>query len=163
AGDCELDIVIDPAQAFGTGAHATTRLCLELLLALGGAGGRSFVDVGCGSGVLSIVAAKLGFDPVLALDVDPLAIEATPANASVNGVVLEVRRFDLRTESVPVGDVVAANMLAAPLLEWAASGRGAWPAQLILSGILATEADGVAAAFESVGLRLGERRQQAEW
>jgi ribosomal protein L11 methyltransferase len=161
AGDCELDIVIDPAQAFGTGAHATTRLCLELLLAL--AAGRSFVDVGCGSGVLSIVAAKLGFAPVLALDVDPLAIEATRANASVNGVVLEVRRFDLRTEPVPAADVVAANVLAPPLLEWAASGRGAWPEQLILSGLLATEADRVADAFAAVGMRERRRRSAGEW
>ncbi len=76
-----LEVVIDPGQAFGTGAHASTRLCLELLLSLDGGG--SFVDLGCGSGVLAIAAARLGFAPVLALDNDPAAIEATRANAAV--------------------------------------------------------------------------------
>ncbi|HEV3053771.1 MAG TPA: 50S ribosomal protein L11 methyltransferase, partial [Solirubrobacteraceae bacterium] len=85
AGTEPLDIVIDPGQAFGTGAHATTRLCLELLLSLEGPQG-SFVDLGCGSGVLAIVAARLGFAPVLALDFDPAAVEAATANARANGV-----------------------------------------------------------------------------
>lgn len=165
AGTSELDVVIDPGQAFGTGAHATTRLCLELLLALSDdRGGGSLVDVGCGSGVLSIVAARLGFAPVLALDFDPLAVDATRANAAVNGVGdLGVRRFDLRCETVPRADVVVANVLAPPLLEWAASGRGEWPQTLILSGLLATEADRVAGAFAAAGLSERGRRTRAEW
>jgi len=79
------EIVIDPAQAFGTGAHATTALCLELLLGLAdddtGAAG-PLLDLGCGSGVLAIAAAKLGFEPVLAVDFDPLSVEATAANVT---------------------------------------------------------------------------------
>jgi ribosomal protein L11 methyltransferase len=167
AGDASLDVVIDPGQAFGTGAHATTRLCLDMLLGLDDAPAArgSLVDVGCGSGVLAIVAAKLGFAPVVALDFDPLAVNATRANAAVNGVPeIEVRRFDLRAESVPRADVAVANVLAPPLLEWAASGRGAWPGTLILSGILATEADRVADAFAAAsGLRERRRELAAEW
>ena len=91
AGDTALDVVIDPGQAFGTGAHATTRLCLELLLESDARG--SFADIGCGSGVLAIVAARLGFGPVLALDYDPLAVTATSENARRNGVELEAARL----------------------------------------------------------------------
>ena len=82
----EPAVVIDPGRAFGTGAHPTTRLCIELL-ATSERG--SLLDVGCGSGVLSIAASRLGFDPILAVDNDPVAIETTIANAAANGVVLE--------------------------------------------------------------------------
>src|SRR4051812_20136737 len=78
------EIVIDPGQAFGTGAHPTTVLCLELMLDLKPRG--SFADLGCGSGVLAIAAAKLGFGPVTAIDAERQAIEATRANALANGV-----------------------------------------------------------------------------
>jgi ribosomal protein L11 methyltransferase len=88
-----IDVVIDPAQAFGTGAHATTRLCLELLLELEPGG--ALVDVGCGSGVLAIAAARLGWAPVLGVDHDREAVRATIANAAANGVELEARRHDL--------------------------------------------------------------------
>jgi ribosomal protein L11 methyltransferase len=158
-----LDVVIDPGQAFGTGAHATTRLCLELLLSLEGTRG-SFVDLGCGSGVLAIVAARLGFAPVLALDFDPAAAEAATTNARTNGVAVDVRRFDLRFGDLPAATVVAANLLGPLLLEWA--GRE-WPSgspQLVVaSGLLATEADRVAAAFTRHRLRERERRERGEW
>jgi ribosomal protein L11 methyltransferase len=173
-----VDVVIDPGQAFGTGSHATTRLCLELMLGdrpggdhLGAiargaiAPGRSrgsFVDLGCGSGVLAIVAAKLGWAPVTGLDHDPAAVSAARANAEVNGVELEVRGFDLRVEQVPECDFLAANVLASPLRAWAASQR-ALPPKLILSGLLTDEADGVAAAFNARGLRERERRTQGDW
>jgi ribosomal protein L11 methyltransferase len=121
-GEAGLDVVIDPGQAFGTGAHATTRLCLELMLQRGSDGG-SFVDVGCGSGVLAIVAAKLGFDPVIALDYDPAAVAATEENAGRNGVALVARLFDLRREQVLDGDLVVANVLAGPLVTRIASRR----------------------------------------
>jgi len=82
-----IAVVIDPGRAFGTGAHATTRLCLELLQE---AEPTSLLDVGCGSGVLSVAAAKLGFPSVAAFDIDAVALETTAANASANGVVVDV-------------------------------------------------------------------------
>jgi ribosomal protein L11 methyltransferase len=79
--------VIDPGRAFGTGAHATTRLCLELLQE---AEPTSLLDVGCGSGVLSVAAAKLGFAPVNAVDIDDVSVDTTRSNADANGVAVEV-------------------------------------------------------------------------
>ncbi len=97
------EIVIDPGQAFGTGAHATTRLCLELLLELIALEGRRgpLLDVGTGSGVLAIAAARLGFAPVLGLDHERESVAAASENAKVNGVSIEVRRFDLRAQALP--------------------------------------------------------------
>ncbi|HEY3551431.1 MAG TPA: 50S ribosomal protein L11 methyltransferase [Gaiellaceae bacterium] len=82
-----IAVVIDPGRAFGTGAHATTRLCLELLQDVEPT---SLLDIGCGSGVLSVAAAKLGFEPVSALDLDEVALETTRANATANGVSVDV-------------------------------------------------------------------------
>jgi ribosomal protein L11 methyltransferase len=161
-----LDVVIDPGRAFGTGAHATTALCLELLLAEADRPGRgACVDLGCGSGVLAIVAALLGHAPVLALDYDPLAVQATSENAARNGIspaVLEVRRFDLREEQVPDAELVVANVLAGPLLGWAGS-QARMPPQLILSGLLVSEADRVSEAYARRGMRERERRVRGEW
>ena len=141
-----IDVVIDPGRAFGTGAHPTTRMCLELLLGREERG--SFLDLGCGSGVLSIAAAKLGFGPTTALDSDRLAIEATLANARDNGVVLDrVERADLRSGAIPEADVVVANLRRPLLLEAAERMVSASPRALIVSGLLAEEADEVAAAF----------------
>jgi ribosomal protein L11 methyltransferase len=100
-------IVIDPGRAFGTGAHPTTRLTLELLQELEPA---SLLDVGCGSGVLSIAAAKLGFEPVTGTDLDDAAVEATVANARGNGVSVAARRSDALTEPLPATAVVVANV-----------------------------------------------------
>jgi ribosomal protein L11 methyltransferase len=155
-----LDVVIDPGQAFGTGSHATTRLCLEMIVESPPAG--RFADVGCGSGVLAIVAAKLGWDPVIALDYDAAALGATRGNAARNGVSLQVLDFDLRRDQVPAADLVAANVLGGPLRAWAASQREL-PPSLILSGLLTAEADSVAAAFTARGLRERERRACGEW
>jgi ribosomal protein L11 methyltransferase len=85
--DDALPVVIDPGRAFGTGAHATTRLCLELLQDVEPT---SLLDVGCGSGVLSVAAAKLGFPSVAAFDIDDVALETTAANASANDVSVDV-------------------------------------------------------------------------
>jgi ribosomal protein L11 methyltransferase len=105
-GEAE-EIVIDPGQAFGTGGHASTRLCLELLLELAAferpAG--PLLDVGAGSGVLAIAAARLGFAPVLGLDHERESVQAAEKNAAANGVEIEVRRFDLRTQALPWMDV----------------------------------------------------------
>jgi ribosomal protein L11 methyltransferase len=105
-------IVIDPGLAFGTGAHPTTRLCVELLASVEAG---SLLDVGCGSGVLSIAAARLGFAPVLAVDSDPVAVEVTRANAAVNGVALDCRVADAAVERMSPVDVAVANVLLAPV------------------------------------------------
>jgi ribosomal protein L11 methyltransferase len=102
-----LPVGIDPARAFGTGAHATTRLCLELLVDLPRG---ALLDVGCGSGVLAIAGARLGFAPVVAVDVDPLAIEATQENARANGVAVETRRLDARVDPLPRAATAVANI-----------------------------------------------------
>ena len=147
-----IDVVIDPAQAFGTGAHSTTRLSLELLLDVPPA---PLVDLGCGSGVLAIAAAKLGFAPITALDHDPVAIEATLDNARANGVTLErVERHDLRTDPAPVARVMTANLMR-PLLLRVAELLPEQPETLIVSGLLEGEEEEVAAAFAS----LRERRR----
>ena len=106
-------VVIDPGRAFGTGAHPTTRLCIELLAAEPRRG--PVLDVGCGSGVLSIAAARLGFAPVVAVDNDPLAVEVTRANALANKVVLEVSHVDALTHELPSADLVVANVLLEPV------------------------------------------------
>src|SRR4051812_25839682 len=99
------EIVIDPGQAFGTGTHPTTALCLELMLDLKPSG--SFADLGCGSGVLAIAAAKLGFQPVTAVDAERQAIEATRTNARENAAHLDlVERADLRNAPAPKAGVV---------------------------------------------------------
>jgi ribosomal protein L11 methyltransferase len=105
-------IVIDPGRAFGTGAHATTRLCIELLLEVDPAG---LVDLGCGSGVLAVAAAKLGFSPVLALDNDQLAIAATRENAAANGVRIDARCTDVLADPLPDVAVAVANIARAPV------------------------------------------------
>jgi len=108
-------IVIDPGRAFGTGTHATTRLCIVLLASLGARG--SLLDVGCGSGVLAIAAARLGFAPVLAVDVDPVAVETTVANAAVNDVTVEASPLDALVDPLPPADVAVANVLLRPVEE----------------------------------------------
>ena len=160
-GDTALDVVVDPGQAFGTGSHATTRLCLELMLELGADRG-SFVDVGCGSGVLAIVAAKLGFAPVIALDYDRAATAATRENAARNGAEIEVRDFDMRAEQAPAAECGVANVLAGPLVMWADFQREL-PPTLILGGLLATEAERVAAAYVQRGHAERDRRISGDW
>jgi ribosomal protein L11 methyltransferase len=164
----EIELVIDPGQAFGTGAHATTRLCLELMLGLDGSG--AFLDLGCGSGVLAIAAARLGWEPVAAVDFDPVAVEAAAANAVVNGVDVEVRRHDLRSDPVLAAPTVTANLLRPLLLTWARrlTGAGAGdalklPERVIASGLLAGEADEITGAFSAVGLREFDRRISGDW
>jgi ribosomal protein L11 methyltransferase len=159
----EVELVIDPGQAFGTGAHATTRLCLELMLGLPASGG--LLDLGCGSGVLAIAAARLGWAPVVAVDFDPVAVEAAAENARINDVEIEVRRHDLRTDPVVVAPTVAANLLRPLLLAWAKrlEGVSELPERVIASGLLVGEADEVAAAFARVGLVESERGESGDW
>ena len=143
-------VVIDPGRAFGTGAHATTRLCLALLQEQPFG---SLLDIGCGSGVLSIAAAVLGFAPVLAVDNDPAAVEATLANAAANGVTLRAELV-AGDEPLPSADVAVANISAASVA--ALSGR-VDAARLITSGYLITDEPAV------VGYERLDRRRIDGW
>jgi ribosomal protein L11 methyltransferase len=154
-----LDLVIDPAQAFGTGAHPTTRLSLELLLGLGRRGAGPLADLGCGSGVLAIAAARLGFAPVTAFDNEHAALGATRDNALANGVELaRVERLDLREQPAPWAPTTVANLVR-PLLLRLAELSPERPERLIVSGLLEGEEDEVAAALAPLR---EERRLSAE-
>jgi ribosomal protein L11 methyltransferase len=156
-----IDVVIDPGQAFGTGSHHSTRLCLELLLELDAGG--ALADWGCGSGVLAIAAARLGWEPVVACDSELVAVEATRANAAANGVAgMSVTRCDLRRAEGPWAPVVVANLVRPLLLDVAALMTRP-PRRLIASGLLREEASEVAAAFARHGLREADRRHGGEW
>jgi ribosomal protein L11 methyltransferase len=155
-----LELVIDPGQAFGTGAHHTTRLCLELLLGVEPEG--ALADWGCGTGVLAIAAARLGFAPVVACDNDPSALEATRENAVANGVQIAVERANLRRAAGPWAPTVCANLVRALLLDVAGHLERA-PERLIASGLLREEADEVASVFAGHGLREADRRTGGEW
>jgi ribosomal protein L11 methyltransferase len=144
-----LPVVIDPGQAFGTGAHPTTRLCLELL---DEAERGSLVDLGCGSGVVAIAAMRLGFSPVVAVDVDDAALEAAALNAAANGVAVDVRRIDLRHDRIPEADVAVANIdLETISLLWPTS------AILVTSGYYAADRP------EISGFEHSDRRVQEGW
>jgi ribosomal protein L11 methyltransferase len=146
-----LAVLIDPGRAFGTGAHATTRLCLELL-ALGPGG--SLLDVGCGSGVLSIAAARLGYDPVTAVDIEPEAVEATTANAARNGVEVGPRLADALADALPPVRTAVANVTLesvsaiAPRLDCE---------RLVTSGYLASDRP------EPAGFRRADGRDAEGW
>ena len=146
-----VPVVIDPGGAFGTGAHPTTRLCLELLQELNPA---SLLDVGCGSGVLAIAAVKLGFSPVVALDNDPEAIEATLTNAAANGVAPDVRLADALVEPLPVAGVAVCNISLQALEELA---PGLKCKTLVASGFLAGD------DLRLSGYRVVGRHEQADW
>jgi ribosomal protein L11 methyltransferase len=149
--DDAIPVVIDPGRAFGTGAHATTRLCLELLADLPRG---SLLDAGCGSGVLSIAAAKLGFGPVHAVDLDPQAIQATERNAAANGVTVETRLADAARDPLPVTDSAVVNVALdadRSIAERLASER------VVTSGYLASEHP------ELPGYRRRKRREADGW
>jgi ribosomal protein L11 methyltransferase len=155
------DVVIDPGQAFGTGAHPTTRLCLELLAGLPPSG--ALADWGCGSGILAVAAARLGWSPVRACDVEAASVAATLAAAEANGVRLEsVERCDLRREAGPWAPTVVANLVR-PLLLEVAAGMERVPDRLLASGLTPDEVDEVAAAFAAHGLRCAQRRDGDGW
>jgi ribosomal protein L11 methyltransferase len=160
----EVDIRIDPGQAFGTGAHATTSLCLEFLLELADQGGAegALVDLGTGSGVLAIAAAKLGWAPVIGCDSEEAAVAAAAENAAANGVELDLRRLNLRDEPAPAAPTVVAN-LTAPLLEMVSDRFGEAPDVLVCSGLLAAEAERVTAALCAAGLAVAETRSRGDW
>ncbi|GAB4168296.1 MAG: 50S ribosomal protein L11 methyltransferase [Rhodocyclaceae bacterium] len=141
-----LNIVLDPGLAFGTGSHATTRLCLEWLIEHAPAAG-TVLDYGCGSGILAIAAAKLGADRVLAVDIDQQALDAAAGNAVRNGVAIEVAHSSKRIAAE--FDLVVANILAKPLqlLAPALCARLAPGGRLALSGVLEAQAASVQDAY----------------
>ena len=160
-----IDVVIDPGQAFGTGSHATTRLCLELLVALARSGEARgpLLDLGTGSGVLAIAAAKLGFSPVSGVDHEPESVAAARENAAANGVSVECSQLDLRGDELPHAPTVTANLLRPLLLELAPR-LARPPAVLIASGLLTDQLDEVAGVFaERQGMRERTRRHDGEW
>jgi ribosomal protein L11 methyltransferase len=155
------DVVIDPGQAFGTGGHPTTRLCLELLADLPPAG--ALADWGCGSGVLAVAAAKLGWNPVSACDVEVASVAATRAAAEANGVRLAaIERCDLRCGGGLWAPTVVANLVR-PLLLEVAAGLERVPERLLVSGLERAEVDEVVAAFARHGLAPAARRDGGGW
>jgi ribosomal protein L11 methyltransferase len=184
-----IDVVVDPGQAFGTGAHPTTRLCLELLLELEEAGEASgpLTDLGTGSGVLAIAAAKLGWGPIHAYDHEPPALEAVATNAAANGVEVATQRMNLREQLPTLAPTVVANMtspiLRAVAVQLAADGESRGrairslpavapdsppptlptPRTLVCSGLLPAELDEAAAFFAEADLGEVERRRDGDW
>lgn len=185
ARDGAIDLIVDPGQAFGTGAHPTTRLCLEFLLELADAGEADgpLTDLGTGSGVLAIAAAKLGWSPVTGYDHEQAAIEASASNASINGTDVTFHRRNLRESLPELAPTCVANMTS-PILKAIASNLSdlvggtrrnlpavvpegppdeVAPKVLVLSGILPDELDEVAAAFVPSGFAEQGRRQMGDW
>jgi ribosomal protein L11 methyltransferase len=165
--DDQVVIDLDPGMAFGTGLHPTTRLCLQALedRAERGPLGR-VLDVGCGSGILSIAAVKLGGTRALGLDIDPVAIEATLANARHNRVGKRVRA---REGSIPSGegpfDTVLANLIAGVLIEIAAelAAELAPGGTVIGSGIFIDREAATRGSLEAAGFEITGRWAESDW
>jgi len=156
-------VTLDPGMAFGTGKHETTRACLEFIEK---DTPTSFLDMGCGSGILSIAAAKLGYAPVTGFDVDQEAIDASNENAALNGVDVTYFKYGLGAKvrrELPVCDLVAANILGPLLIRFADEIVPCVGKRLIISGILTELYEEVLAAYTSRGLRELERKTIGEW
>jgi ribosomal protein L11 methyltransferase len=169
AGQPLLPVILDPGMAFGTGLHPSTRLCMRAL-EQHLRPGEAVLDVGCGSGVLSITAARLGAAAVLATDIDPIAIAATVENCQRNGVAARVvaREGSLpeRAEQPAGWPVIVANILADVIVQLLVAGMQrllAEDGRLIVSGIIEPRAADVEAALDQAGLRLVERIVEGDW
>ncbi len=165
AGADDVVVRLDPGRAFGSGAHPTTRLCLAELEGRVTSGGR-VLDIGCGSGVLSVAAALLGAGVVEAIDIDPEAVRATEANAARNGVPLVVRSSLARPEEVAgTASLVVANIGAAALVAMAAPvmAKVEPGATLVLSGVLDEQVASVRRAYEAVGAVSAGGAADGEW
>lgn len=164
---------IDAAMAFGTGHHGTTSGCLSALdqLATEGHAFHKVADIGCGTAVLAMAAAKLWPDPVLASDIDPVAVETAAANVALNGlegrvICLEAAGFNHeRLEQAAPYDLIFANILKGPLVALAPdmARHCAESGFVILSGLLNEQADEVIAAYEAQGFVLYSRKEFGEW
>jgi ribosomal protein L11 methyltransferase len=161
AGPGLLDVVIEgPGGAFGAGTHPTTVMCLELLLGLEPGG--AFADLGCGTGVLAIVAAELGWAPVLALDHEQTAVDAAWDNARRNGVEVEVMRADLLEIPPPPAPTLAANVMVD--LHARIAGRLApETTRVIASGIVDEHLPRVAEAYAGAGLAVVAQAVTRSW
>lgn len=161
--DDAIEIVLDPGMAFGTGLHPTTQQCLEALSTIEVAG-KSIVDVGTGSGILAIAAAKRGASPVVGVDTDPLAVDAARENAMRNGVAIPVAQGS--AADVPGRfDIVIANIVS-PVLQRIApnlAARLASGGTLLVAGINAPAEDDTRTAFAQVRLRVLDRTQRDDW
>lgn len=160
----DVVIVLDPGQAFGTGDHPTTRLCLELLEQLD-LKGKSVADIGCGSGILAIAAAKLGAANVVASDLDPLAVEVTKENMLRNGVEFPVGSEEGFAMLSKPADVVVSNIISATLIRLAPSAAeivapGGW---WLVSGIYQTNWPDVRAAAERAGFTFESEQREDDW
>lgn len=164
----EIKIDIDPGMAFGTGGHATTKMCLKSILRLAKGGhlpkGPSILDVGTGTGVLAIAAVKLGFKKAVGTDIDKVALKVARKNAALNRTKLSLSAKDL--SKVPGRfDLVAANILAGELKKLSSSlnDRITPGGFLILSGILESESESVEAVFRALGLQKAFFLNEKEW
>ena len=160
-------LAVDPGLAFGTGSHPTTHLCLLWLEQNSHLQNQSLLDYGCGSGILAIAAAKLGCNPVIGTDIDPQAMVAARSNAEINNTII---RFVLPNENAPElaaetkYDIVMANILANPLqvLAPALVNKMRAGGQIVLSGVLARQADEVIATY-SQWLKLSVWKESEGW
>ncbi|CAN5849207.1 50S ribosomal protein L11 methyltransferase [soil metagenome] len=167
----DVVISLDPGMAFGTGLHPTTRLCLAGLEDWAEAGlvkEAGVLDVGCGSGILGIGAGLLGARAVLGVDTDPVAVEATLANASRNGLsgALLARRGSLPLAEPATFELVLANLISGLLVDLAAALRDVMRpggGRLLAGGIFSDREPEVDRAFESVGLKIARRRKEGDW
>jgi ribosomal protein L11 methyltransferase len=158
-------IKFDPGMAFGTGKHETTKACLQLIDEYAGDGG-SFLDMGCGSGILSIAAAKLGYGPVVGFDVDREAVDASIENAAKNHVEVEFFKYGLGgkvKKELPKADLVAANILGPLLIRFADEIVESVKSRIIISGILNELYPEVLAAYEARGFKELSRKTIGEW
>ncbi len=155
----DVVITLDPGSAFGTGYHETTRLCLESLERLAPLG--TVLDCGCGSGILSIAAAKLGANRVVAFDRDPVAVRVARENVAINQVEVLCEQRDQPPQAL--FDLVVANITASALLAMRDLLLEATGRQLILSGIIEERAQDVVDGFRQAGLKLTEQHQDGEW
>jgi ribosomal protein L11 methyltransferase len=163
-------IVLDPGLSFGTGHHATTSFCLREVVRFCGRGGGSFLDIGTGSGILTIAAAKLGASPIEAFDFDPEAVRVARENARRNHVAPKLKLAQADLTKLPRKparrfDLVCANLISNLLLQEREKiiARVADGGTLVLAGILQTEFPQVRAAFEAQGLKLVRHRDEKEW
>ena len=153
------DLVIEPGLSFGAAAHPTTRLCLALLQELPRT---ALADWGCGSGVLAIAAARLGFAPVSGIELDPAAASIARTNARANGVDVEVRVGDV-TRDAPLAATVVANLTLPLHTSVEFHNQGLWKSTLVASGVLSAQAEFAAEAWAARGFVERERRELDGW